>query len=76
MQQLYAKIKKTSDYYGQNQTELIDGKLQIIPFPVEIVIEGLGISRGYHVQGGICGQYRLKDVDLYVLQDGKELKIS
>ncbi len=77
MTQLYARIKKSSQYFNQNQTEIINGKTIIVPFEVDIIItDNFGCSRGYHVQGGIGGQYTLKDVNLYVIEGDKELKIA
>ena len=64
-QQLYAKIKRTSKYYGQTE----HGAL----FPVFVLA---GWAEGYVVQGGPGGQYRLKDVNLYVVDDGKGMRIS
>jgi hypothetical protein len=66
MQQLYAKIKKSSKYDGQG-----DGK----PFPV--TIDGRGYD-DYLIQGGPGGCYRLGDVNLYVLDVKKDgfLKIA
>lgn len=62
-QQLYAKIKRTSKYYGQTTPNQL--------FPVYV------ISRGeYIVQGGPGGQYRLRDVNLFVINNGKEQRIS
>lgn len=31
---------------------------------------------GYAVQGGPGGQYRLKDVNLFIVEDGREMRIS
>ena len=64
-QQLFAAIKKSSQYYGQTTK----GEL----FPVFIMASH---SYGYHVQGGPGGQYRLSDVNLYVVEDGHTLRIS
>jgi hypothetical protein len=64
-QQLYAKIKRTSKYFGQTE----HGAL----FPVFVEVGWVG---GYVVQGGPGGQYCLKDVNLYVVEDGKEMRIS
>ena len=65
-QQLYAKIKRTSKYYGQGQP----GGL----FPV--YVEALDYAEGYAVQGGPGGQYRLKDVNLFIVDDGREMRIA
>lgn len=63
-QQLYARVKASSKYADQDPGH---------PFPV-FVDAG---RRDYVVQGGPGGQYRLKDVHLFVVSDdGRELKIS
>lgn len=72
-QQLYAKIKKSSKYYSQNsfaqkEPERWGG------FPFAVRIEGN--CGDYKVQGGPGGQYRLSDVNLYVIDDGEEIRIS
>lgn len=64
-QQLFAKIKRTSKYYGQGERGAL--------FPVFVEV---GRVEGYVVQGGPCGQYRLRDVKLYVIEDGMEMRIS
>ncbi len=69
MQQLYAKIKKSSKYSGQESYAIRDG---VYPFPVEIVN---GADR-YIVKGGPGGQYRLKDVSLFVLANDKHIRIK
>lgn len=63
-QQIYARIKRSSKYYGQGER----GKL----FPV-YVMSGAG---DYVVQGGPGGQYRLVDVNLYVVEGDCEKRIS
>ena len=64
-QQLYAKIKRTSKYYGQGERGAL--------FPVYVEA---GWAEGYVVQGGPGGQYRLKDVNLFIMDDGREMRIS
>ncbi|WP_200906521.1 hypothetical protein [Gulbenkiania mobilis] len=65
-QQLYAKIKRSSKYYGQTKPHEV--------FCVYIVAEhGYG---DYVVQGGPGGQYRLSDVNLFVIQDGFQQRIA
>lgn len=64
-QQLYAKIKPSSKYFGQG---VVDGLFEVF---VEV-----GHPDAYLVQGGPGGQYRLCDVDLYVVDDGREVRIS
>lgn len=64
-QQLYAKIKRSSKYYGQGEK----GEL------FEVFVEA-GNPAAYLVQGGPGGQYRLSDVNLYIVEDGREVRIS
>lgn len=63
-QQLYAKIKRSSKYYGQG-TQGALFEVAIIPACGE-----------YCIQGGPGGQYALRDVSLYVVEDGEELRIA
>lgn len=63
-QQLFAKIKKSSKYYGQGEK----GEL----FPVYVVH---GPALEYVVKGGEGGQYRLIDVNLYIIDEGREMRI-
>jgi hypothetical protein len=65
-QQLYAKIKRTSKYYGQTEPNQL--------FPV-YVAAGPGYGE-YIIQGGPGGQYRLSDVNLFVVCNGHEQRIS
>lgn len=74
-QQLYAKIKRTSKYADQNETAA-QGSWGL-PFPVEIQLSRIAISKDYVVKGGPGGQYRLADVNLFVkCDDGTDLKIT
>lgn len=57
-QQLYASIKRDSEYAHQSD------KL----FPVSV---GKPLHSQYTVAGGPGGCYRLADVDLFVMEDGK-----
>lgn len=36
----------------------------------------VGNPETYLVQGGPGGQYRLSDVNLYIVQDGREMRIA
>lgn len=64
-QQIYAKIKRSSKYYGQTDANEL--------FPVFI----MPYAGDYSVQGGPGGQYRLCDVNLFIIsEDGKSLRIS
>lgn len=65
-QQIYARIKQSSKYFGQGDT---DDAL------FEVYVEA-GHHEAYLVQGGPGGQYRLSDVDLYVVDGGREVRIS
>jgi hypothetical protein len=69
--QLYAKIKRTSKYEHQNQVAK-EGP-HGFPFPVTV---DAGWFDSYCVRGGPGGGYRLTDVNLFVIADGKELRIS
>ncbi|SOY73025.1 hypothetical protein [Cupriavidus taiwanensis] len=65
--QLYAEIKRSSKYYGQTAAgELF--RVRILP----------ALPGGeYVVQGGPGGQYRLKDVWLWAVEDeGKKVRLS
>lgn len=66
-QQLYAEIKKTSHYANQR-----DWPGWPTPFPVSIVP---GDPCGYVVKGGVGGQYRLEDVQLFVIDGEKKVRI-
>ncbi|MCC8342839.1 hypothetical protein LNN35_08570 [Pseudomonas stutzeri] len=68
-QQLYAEIKKSSKY--AHQAEWCRTQGYGYPFKVRIVFD----TDGYSVKGGVGGQYRLEDVNLYVLQDGKKIRV-
>lgn len=69
-QQIYAKIKRSSKYYGQTEPNQ--------PFPVHIVAKTNESHDGsdYIVKGGPGGQYRLADVSLFIIQSGHEQRIS
>ncbi|KAB2839893.1 MAG: hypothetical protein F9K47_14920 [Burkholderiales bacterium] len=64
-QQLHAKIKRSSKYYGQGEKGAL----------FEVFVEA-GNPAAYLVQGGPGGQYRLSDVNLYIVEDGREVRIS
>lgn len=63
--QLYAEIRRESEYSHQTDK----GEL----FPVRLAE---GPASGHIVIGGPGGQYRLKDVHLYIKHDGKPTRIS
>lgn len=73
-QQLFAKIKKSSKYFGQNETAIQKPeRYGGFPFPVRVV----GFDQfGYVVKGGPGGQYRLADVSLFIVDQDRELQIS
>lgn len=64
-QQIFAKIKKSSKYFGQGEPGAL--------FPVYI---DPTTKWEYCVVGGPGGQYRLADVNFYVVDGGCELRIS
>lgn len=69
-QQLYAEIKKSSKYASQADWARREG--WPYPFPVRIASDGGG---DYVVKGGVGGQYRLADVNLYVIEDGQKFRV-
>lgn len=69
-QQLYAKIKRSSKYFSQNESAKQNG----YGFPFKVAI--IPAYGEYCVQGGPGGQYALRDVNLFVVEDGKELRIA
>lgn len=64
-QQLFAKIKRTSKYFGQTEKGAL----------FEVFVE-VGHPEGYVVKGGPGGQYRLTDVQLFVVDGPRELRIA
>ncbi|WP_218168464.1 hypothetical protein [Pseudomonas reactans] len=68
-QQLYAEIKKSSKYAHQANLARSRGEY---PFPVRVVDDRGGL---YCVAGGPGGQYRLTDVNLYVIEGGKKVRV-
>lgn len=68
-QQLYAEIKKSSKYAHQATWARNQGQY---PFPVRVVDDHGGL---YCVAGGPGGQYRLTDVNLYVIEGGKKVRV-
>lgn len=68
-QQLFAEIKKSSKYAHQAEWAKSQGQY---PFPVQVVDDHGGM---YCVVGGPGGQYRLADVNLYVIENGKKLRV-
>lgn len=68
-QQLYAGIKESSKYHSQVDWNIQQGYGH--PFPV--VLEAA--TDGYVVRGGVGRRYRLTDVELYVMHDGKPFRV-
>lgn len=68
-QQLFAEIKKTSKYAHQATWAKNQGEY---PFPVRVVVT----PDEYCVSGGPGGQYRLSDLNLYVMNDGKKRRLA
>lgn len=64
-QQLHAKIIKSSKYYGQGEKDAL----------FEVYVRA-GAELSYVVQGGPGGQYRLSDVHLYIVDEGREMRIA
>lgn len=64
-QQLYAKIKRSSKYYGQGEKGAL----------FEVFVQA-GHPGDYLVHGGPGWQYRLSDVNLFIVDEGREMRIS
>lgn len=62
--QLFAKIKRSSEYFGQNPAP--DDAVYGLPFPVSIDPDSVRVEKAdwddYCVKGGPGGHYRLADV--------------
>ncbi|WP_374347705.1 hypothetical protein [Chitinimonas sp.] len=71
-QQLYAKIKRSSKYFHQNAHAQANPDRWGWPFKVHIDPR----FGDYAVQGGPGEQYRLADVNLFVIESGEVLRIS
>ena len=71
-QQLYAKIKKSSKYYHQNECAKSEPE-RWGGFPFKVWIDP---SCGQYCVKGGRGDYRLEDVSLYIVEGGCELRIS
>lgn len=71
--QLYAKIKRSSEYYSQNESAKESGEF---PFPVRIGFDGPD-GKGYVIKGGPGGQYHVSDVHLFAyVEDGNGTRIE
>lgn len=68
--QLFAEIKKSSKY--AHQADWCRNGTYGYPFRVSVAADG---TSDYIVHGGPGGCYRLSDVNLYVMADGKKLRI-
>ncbi|MCY1561633.1 hypothetical protein D9M68_989200 [compost metagenome] len=69
-QQLYAGIKGSSKYASQADWHRTHG--WPYPFPVSLQLDPMG----YVVKGGVGGQYRMEDVELYVIEDGQQIRVA
>jgi hypothetical protein len=67
--QLYAKIKRSSKYYSQNEYAKRD-KSMGFPFPIKFV------GGHYMFRGGPGGQYRKEDVNIFVKLGNDFVRIS
>lgn len=68
--QLFAEIKKSSQY--AHQAEMCRTRPCGYPFRVQIEVDCLD---GYIVKGGVGGRYRLSDVNLYLMDGGKKIRV-
>ena len=64
-QQLFAKIKRSSKYFGQTEKDAL----------FEVFVEA-GHPDSYVVKGGPGGQYRLSDVNLFIVEGVSALRIA
>ncbi|WP_110972860.1 hypothetical protein [Pseudomonas huaxiensis] len=62
-QQLYGKIKKSSDYAHQSDDL----------FPIHV---GTPPNGNFAVRGGPGGVYPLRDIEFYVIDDGKQYRLK
>ena len=70
--QLYAKVKRSSKYFHQNEMARTSGLG--LPFPVNVMPD---IRDSYKVQGGPGGQYRMEDVNLFIIgESGQPFRIK
>ncbi|MNJ64442.1 hypothetical protein D3C77_603910 [compost metagenome] len=69
-QQLYAGIKESSKYHAQAHWNVQQGYGH--PFPVVFQANPLG----YVIKGGAHKQYRLEDVQLYVVTEGQLVQVA
>ncbi len=76
MQQLYAKIKKSSPYYREQMRLAKNNDAWGWPFPVENKHQPKTRDIDYVVQGGPGQIYRLADVNIFIIDLEKEIKIS
>lgn len=75
-QQLFARIKPESEYAYQSKY-IRGGKAPM--FPVEVRApqgQEIGCAEHYSVKGGPGGQYRLIDVDLFIIDGEVEVQIA
>lgn len=68
--QLFAEIKKSSKY--ADQVDWCRSGPCGYPFRVRIEVDSLD---DYIVKGGVGGRYRLSDVNLYQVHDGRKIKV-
>jgi len=67
--ELYATIRKQSQYWHQQPT---DDKRRPIPFAVSLRFEH---DPFWPVRGGVGGRYAIYDVELWIHRDGKLVKL-
>lgn len=68
--QLFAEIKKSSKY--AHQADWCRNGPCGYPFRVRIEVDSLD---DFIVKGGVGGQYRLSDVNLYLMDGGKKIRV-
>ena len=71
-QQFMAEIKKTSKYASQIDL-MLNHPIYTYPFACVLDSDGGG---EYVVKGGVGGRYRLADVNLYAIVDGRKIRLK
>ena len=79
--QFWAKIKRSSKYFNQNEWAKNYPEQFGLPFPVTIlpdhILSEAKVADDYCVQGGPGGQYCLRDVQLFIKRsDGKLVRFT
>lgn len=69
--QLFAEIRKSSKY--AHQADMC--RSRPCGYPFRVTLSANDADDGFIVKGGVGGRYRLEDVRLYMLEDGRKVRI-